>query len=137
MPQVVYSLTTRSFITNMKSNGRTSAGLTIDDIRTHYPDAQVASTQVAQAALEAAFCEEPVEVDWSIFMEKRDVLPPMGWVRRSYCESFKLSERTFGNVTAIFVRIGKQFFRMRDRETLTHDEVVARCQELVVAPATA
>jgi hypothetical protein len=50
------------------------------------------------------------------------VLPPVGWRNDGPAESFKLSERTSGSITGIYVRIGDRYFTFKDGITLAHAE---------------
>ena len=36
-----------------------------------------------------------------------------------------------GDITSMFVRIGNRFFELRDRASLQHGDLVARCQALI------
>ncbi len=71
-----------------------------------------------------------------------EVLPPIRWEGRESVdrwnpeldtESFMLSERTYGNITAIFCRIGERYFEMQDSIFLTYEAIIAKCQKEEVA----
>lgn len=81
----------------------------------------------AFARYENAFKREPVEITEDRWHEMLGVLPPVGWRTAPYNhESFKISERTAGSVTAIFVRIDDRYFELSDSITLPHLDCVAR-----------
>ncbi len=84
----------------------------------------------ASQRYEATFKREPVEISGERFHEMLGVLPPVAW-RTSPAdhESFKISERTAGTITAIFVRIGDRYFEMADSIFLPHPQCVTRVLE--------
>lgn len=74
----------------------------------------------------------PSEITWKEFDDALNVLPPVAWCNWSAAESFKISERTSGNITAIYCRIGDtapRYFHLSDSIFLKHDEIVRRCRE--------
>lgn len=75
---------------------------------------------------EESFKSPPQEISEEKWMEMLCVLPPVSWKHDSTGESFKLSERTSGTITAIFVRIGQRFFTFSDSIYTPHAECVAR-----------
>ena len=76
---------------------------------------------------ENQFKSGPVEITAERWHEMLGVLPPVGWqFSDSSFESFKISERTAGSITAIFVRIHDRHFELSDTITLPHRECVAR-----------
>ena len=75
---------------------------------------------------ENQFKSEPVEITEERWHEMLGVLPPMAWTSDSTGESFKISERTAGSITAIFVRIRDRYFELSDTCTLPHRECISR-----------
>ena len=63
---------------------------------------------------ENQFKSEPVEITEERWHEMLGVLPPVAWKSDSTGESFKISERTAGSITAIFVRIRHRYFELSD-----------------------
>ena len=61
------------------------------------------------------------------FNEMLECLPPLGWRNGSGAESFKVSEMWTGDITDIFCMIGDNFYHLRDKKQLTHDEITKRC----------
>jgi uncharacterized protein DUF1419 len=80
----------------------------------------------AHQRFENSFRSEPVEITEERWDEMLGVLPPVGWKNDGAHESFKISERTAGSITAIFVRIGDRYFELSDTITLPHRECVER-----------
>ena len=105
------------------------SGETLDAMRLRYPDAEVGELGPVSAASEEMFKCKPVGITEARFVEMLEVLPPVGWVQRDGCESFKLSERTSGNITAIFARIGTQYFELQDSIFTKHEQIIAACKE--------
>ena len=104
------------------------SGETLEQIRLRYPAAEVGTLGAVCAASEDMFRSKPVRITEERFCEMLDVLPPEGWIRRDGCESFKLCERTSGNITAIFARIGADYFEMQDSIFTKHDAIIAACR---------
>ena len=62
---------------------------------------------------------EPVEITRDRFHEMLNILPPVAWnYNDPSFESFKMSERTTGSITAIFVRIHDRYFAFSNTCTL-------------------
>ena len=104
------------------------SGETLEAVQVRYPGAQVGELGPVCAASEDMFKVRPVKITEERFIEMLDVLPPVGWVRKDGCETFKLSERTSGNITAIFAHIGADFFEMQDSIFTKHDAIIAACK---------
>ena len=106
---------------------------TIDELRQRYPGAQVGQLGPVAQATDDAFRSPPVEITQQRFWDMLEVLPPVAWVRRTIeenkdqtldNESFKISERTCGSITAIFCRIGSRYFELQDSITMRHDDIL-------------
>jgi hypothetical protein len=56
------------------------------------------------------------------------MMPPMNWRSDTAqdTETFMMQEMYCGNVTDIFVRCGKRYFRLRDYSHLNHAVIVAK-----------
>ena len=81
---------------------------------------------------ETAFNAEPVEITESQWHDMLGVLPPVAWQRDANGESFKLSERTTGAITAIYVHLNKRYFTFSDDIRTPHAEC---CKRVAVSPA--
>ncbi|ELY5940705.1 hypothetical protein SNN83_003834 [Cronobacter malonaticus] len=77
---------------------------------------------------EKSFVTAPVEVDVIAFHEAAGLMYPLSW----HCdtaqdtETFMLQEMICGNVTEIYVRIGRRYFRMQDYSNQNHADIVAK-----------
>lgn len=80
----------------------------------------------AATLYESRFKTEPVAISEAHFHEMLGVLPPVGWRNTASGESFKLSERTAGMITAIFVRINDRHFTFSDDIRTPHDDCCRR-----------
>lgn len=76
---------------------------------------------------------EPVQITEERFIEALEVMPPLHWVRRGADESFKFQERYSGNVTSIFVRLGKEFYTFNGMDNMTHDAIIAKVKTVAFA----
>ncbi|MCE6966377.1 hypothetical protein K6W81_21235 [Enterobacter sp. MW07] len=71
----------------------------------------------------------PVEIDVNKFHDAAGLRPPMiNWScdTAQDTETFMLAEMICGNVTDIFARFGKRYFRLRDVSNLNHVDIVAK-----------
>lgn len=102
-------------------------GRTLEEIRADNPGAQEGDLNEVVRLSEDLHKSPPVEVTRERFGYMLEVLPPVSWTRRPGEETFKMSERTYGNVTAIFCRIGDRYFELADSIRTPHDEIVRRC----------
>ena len=79
---------------------------------------------------ENSFKSELVEITRDRFHEMLNILPPVAWnYNDPSFESFKMSERTTGSITTIFVRIHDRYFAFSDTCTPPHRVCVARVLE--------
>lgn len=114
------------------STGRSAiARRTLEEMQAVYPGAQVMEKEAAYIAKEAAdrdrYCKKPTPITAKDYQYMLCELPPMHWRGNGNTESFKMSEFTTGNITAIYARIGEQHYALVDDASLTHDEIIARC----------
>jgi hypothetical protein len=104
-------------------------GETLDQIRKRYPGAELGELDKVLNDSEEAFRHAPQEITQERFIQMLEVLPPVGWKNAGRTESFKLCERTFGHITAIFARIGEKYYELADRITLSHDDIINAIEE--------
>jgi len=104
----------------------TIEGETLEQIRLRYPDAEVGEWEDVYRAVENSCKTEPQEITKEQFIYALEVLPPVGWRTARGVESFKMSERFYGSVTAIYARIGKRYFTFNDLISLPADEIADR-----------
>lgn len=78
---------------------------------------------------EKAAVSAPVEIDVYEFHDAAGRMPSMlNWScdTAQDTESFMLADMYCGNVTDIYVRCGKRYFRFRDYSSLNHIAIVAK-----------
>ncbi len=102
---------------------------TSEQIRLRHPGATLAEWEDVYAETEASCKTEPVEITEDNFLKALNVLPPVRWTKRSDSESFKLSERLYGSITAIYARIGDRYYTFSDNIALPHDDVISRIKQ--------
>lgn len=86
----------------------------------------------AMQRYENQFKTEPREITQEKFTEMLCILPPVSWHHDSHGESFKMSERQAGFVTAIYVRIDQRFFEFHDDIRTPHADC---CKRVTQSPA--
>lgn len=82
-------------------------------------------------AAHARYCTGITEVSEDQFLDALNVLPPAGWTTRRGVESFRISERIWGNITDIYARLGERYFKFADDIRLPADIVAERVAEFV------
>lgn len=105
------------------------SGETLEQLRLRHPGAALGEWEVVYAEAEASRKTEPVEINEDEFLRALNVLPPVRWTRRSDSESFKISERLYGSITAIYARMGDRYYSFSDYIALPHDEVISRIRQ--------
>lgn len=95
-------------------------------IRLRYPDAEFGDFDVIHAQAEESSKSLPIEISEKDFLYALSVLPPVGWKTARGVESFKISERLYGNVTAIYARVEDRYFSFNDLITLPANEIAQR-----------
>lgn len=109
------------------SNGRGHyGGKTLEEYREEYPLMMIVDWKQAHEWIEEYDKSEPQEISEDDFDYMLEVLPPVGWVRRVDCESFKMSERYHGDITSIIARIGDRFFSFKDVIYMNHDHIMEK-----------
>ena len=105
------------------------SGKTLEQIRLRHPDAALGEWDDVYAETEASCKTEPVEITEDEFLKALNVLPPVRWTHRSDSESFKISERLYGSITAIYARIGDRYYTFSDNIALPHDDIISRIKQ--------
>jgi hypothetical protein len=101
------------------------SGETIEQMAVRYPSAQLGKLAEVEAASRAMFRSPPAEITKEHFHKVLEVLPPVDWTDRGHAETFKLAERTYGPITAIFCRLGEKYFALSDDIATPHNTIVA------------
>lgn len=106
-------------------------------IHARYPSVQRLAFEdawkLADAAGTARYRHDVTEVTEAQFNDALNVLPPVGWTTRSGVESFRISERLWGNLTDIYARLSDRYFKLVDDIRLSPDIVADRVQGFVTA----
>ena len=98
----------------------------INQIRARYPKAEFGDFDEIYQRIESSFMSDVVEITEAEFIKALEVLPPVGWTTAKGVESFKMSERLVGLITAIYARIGDRYFTFNDKITLKADQIADR-----------
>jgi len=80
----------------------------------------------------AQYCKGISEIDSTTFSEFLEMLPPRGWIIEQESESFKMCEMLTGNLTSIYIRIGRtdenvknaRYFHMTENVHMKHARIV-------------
>jgi hypothetical protein len=101
---------------------------TLEEIQARYPGAEVMEYEEASKLHEAAqiakYCKPLQVIDHDHYMYMLEVLPPVAWTRDSDGESFKLCERTTGNLTAIIVKYRGVYYEYTGDIRTPHKQVI-------------
>lgn len=81
---------------------------------------------------EKAAVSAPAEIDVTAFHEAAGLMYPMNWRHDTLqdTETFMLAEMYCGNVTEIYARCGRRYFRMRDYCNTNHADIVNKVKEV-------
>lgn len=121
---VVFCTRTNRIIEFVERFGEASTALS--SLSPEYgPDLIVLPLADAYKRYENGFKASPVEVSAERYWDMLEILPPDGFVGTGHEESFKLSERTAGNITAIFARVGDRYFELADSVFMKHADIIA------------
>jgi hypothetical protein len=100
-------------------------GANLEKLAGRYPGMEIITSDEAVAKIEALSKEAPILIDAEAYDDALNMLPPMGWVHDCDASSFKMSERTNGRITRIYVRLGRHYFRFSAEYTMSHADAVA------------
>lgn len=110
-----------------------------DAVRARYPNAERMTCDTAWTAIDAAahatYQKDVTEIDEARFLDALNVLPPVGWTTRGGVESFKMSERLWGNITDIFAHVGNRYFTLTDDIRLSAAEIARRVHAFIALPS--
>ncbi|MEA5217587.1 hypothetical protein [Enterobacter cloacae] len=102
---------------------------TIDSFSSLDSSASAESEMAYWLSREKSVLIAPVEIDVNKFHDAAGMHPPMiNWSCNTAqdTETFMQAEMICINVTDIFVRVGKRYFRVRDYSNLNHADIVAK-----------
>jgi hypothetical protein len=78
----------------------------------------------------------PVTITDEEWMDALGVLPPAKWRGRGPWESFHISEYCSGNIVSWYVRYRDEaHFKLQDVDSLTPEQLIARCEPLLTTGA--
>ena len=108
----------------------------LKDVKKWFPDAvEIEWGKEVELSLQSPAILIPHEIPVYMWEEMLEVLPPINMKRGKDSSSFMMSEYWNSNITRIFARIGSvdnaRYFEMRDVDTLTHDDIVAKCMGVI------
>ena len=111
------------------------AGESLQEIRSRYPGAVLMPLDEAYDLVEAVnrarLCTGPKRITKELFQYGLCVLPPRDWQQREGEESFKIMELTCGQLTAIYCRIGDEYFALTEDVNTPHDKIVEMCKAVL------
>lgn len=113
---------------------------TLEEVAKRYPGVYLAEFETVLEEKRQIYKTVFREISEDAFVEALECLPPVGWVRQRHAESFKLSERLFDNITAVYCRLhtagASRFFRFNDDIRTPHETIVERVmREMASLPA--
>ena len=102
-----------------------------------YPDAKRMTCEDSWKAADTVGLErnrkDVSEISEERFNDALNVLPPVGWTTRMGVESFRISERIWGNITDIYARLGDRYFLLSDDIRLSPGIVAERVAAFAAA----
>jgi hypothetical protein len=126
-PTVVFCTATQSIIDYVYAGRGETEAQAIARLLNVYGTALVAMpADQAQQLYEARFKTPVSEITLEQFEYALNVLPPFAWTRARGAQSFKISERTAGVVTAIYVEMRDRYFTFQDDIRTPHDACCER-----------
>lgn len=108
------------------------SGKSLEEYKAEHPSILLLTWEEVEAQANDAVRQPVSEITEETYEEMFEVLPPMNCCYLGITASFMLVEMYSGNVTDIFARFrlgpnNYRYFRFRDLCTLTHSEIVERC----------
>ena len=85
----------------------------------------------AQELYGARFKTPVEEIPREDFQYALNCLPPVAWTYARAAQSFKISERTAGSVTAIYVEMQNRYFRFHDDIRTPHEDCCNRVARFI------
>ena len=137
-PRVIYCTATHNIIDFVRAGAGETDDMAIRRLKGQYGTALSAMpAQEAQNLYEARFKTPVEEITAEAFDDALNVLPPVGWTRSRGAQSFRISERIAGRVTAIYVEMAGRHFRFHDDIRTLHEEACERVLAFIAATPTA
>lgn len=98
-----------------------------EEVLALYPDAKLVSAEQAIYEVESAIISSTggvVRTTNALFEEAARGRSNGAWVNKGHTESFTMKDRLFGDVSRIYVRVGRQYFTLVERWTLDHFDIL-------------
>lgn len=89
--------------------------------------------KAADEAIAAKYKQDVSEIAEARYWDALEVLPPVGFTVSDGVESFRMSERLAGSLTAIFARQGERYFTFTDDIRLPAAVIATRIKAFVAA----
>lgn len=117
---------------NNETGMGTCFGETVEQVRKRYPKAEIvpfdfALERINEATKEVYPMLNPIEITEEQYWDALECLPPMQWKKTEEGESFKMSELTFMDITACYVKKNGKYYSMNGRVKTKHEELLAVC----------
>lgn len=126
-PTVVFCTATQSIIDYVHAGRGETEAQAIARLTPDYGSALTTMpADQAQLLYEAGFKTPVSEISLEQFEYALNVLPPVAWTRARGAQSFKISERTAGCVTAIYVEMRDRYFTFQDDIRTPHETCCER-----------
>lgn len=136
-PRVVYCTATHNIIDFVHAGAGETDDMAITRLKGKYGTALSAMpAHEAQDLYEARFKTPVEEITADDFDYALNVLPPVGWTHSRGAQSFRISERIAGRVTAIYVEMTGRHFRFHDDIRTPHDQACERVLAFIAATPT-
>lgn len=103
--------------------GRCS-GQTLRELNGRYPGIELGEFDLVLAEKERQTQTSPEEISQRRYIQALEAMPPMQMRSAGGWDTFRMSERHFGRVTAVYATNHRQYFTFLARDTLTHEEIV-------------
>lgn len=135
-PRVVYCATRRSIIDFVREGAGENDEAAIRRLAPEYgPALSAMPASQAQDLYEAGFKTPVEEITAEAYDYGLNVLPPVAWTHAQGAESFKISERLAGSVTAIYAAMHGRYFRFHDTIRMPHEQICERVAAFIAASA--
>jgi hypothetical protein len=113
--------------------------LSIADMQREYPGARIATVEEFEQHQINQACTEPEEITEAEYHDARGCMPPINTAQVLGSASFMLAEMYVASVTTIYAAIQGEgrtrYFKFRDRASLTHRQILARINRVLLGSA--
>ena len=103
-------------------------GKTLDEVKQQHPDAQLMGWEEYDRHHNTYWTTDPIEIEEDAYTDALECLPPVAWQMTPQGDSFKMSERLSGSITAIYCRIESRFFCFNADIRTTHAAALEKCR---------